>query len=109
MSALFPHTVTFWHKDLTPSRCASYSRRVLTSARWEEAAGENSALPGNTSANEVTVLIDGSMGEILVTPGDKLAFGEITDAGPIKNSVTVVSVEAIRLRNKVHHWVVTCQ
>lgn len=95
---------TLWAKGPETDRVATWSK-VSFPCHWEPRRGSYRTANGENSAYNLEMICK----QAGISKGDKLTFGTSTATEPPADAFTVVYVDTLPLRGKVHHFEVYAQ
>lgn len=101
MRSIFPHTCTAWVKG-TEGRQASWGRKLLPPCRFAPTYGATAGERGDTSERSADLLVKGRVKPL--GRGDKVALGDVADAAPPADALTVSTVSMVSIGARVDHW-----
>lgn len=102
--SLYADIATLWRKQPEVDRKTGWSRELVGGTRLEERDGEVAAMTGLRTADGAVLYIRGRSRFMPPVSGDRVAYGNVSDIEPQTDALTVLSVEAHRLRGRLHHW-----
>ena len=97
-------TCTLWAKGPETARVASWSK-VSFPCHWEPRRGSYRSVNGEESAYNLEMICNHTG----ISKGDKLTLGTSDGTVPPDGAYTVVYVDSLPLRGKVHHYEVYAQ
>lgn len=102
--------VTVWEKT-TVNRAAAYIRHQTGAVYWEDTHGETvNGITRNPEDKALMIVSAANLGGYMPKADDRILRGEIDDAQPPQNALTVTSVKDFRFGSaKVQHIEVTAK
>lgn len=102
--------VTVWEKTVV-NRAPAYIRHQTGAAYWEDTHGETvNGITRNPDDRALMIVSAANLGDYMPKTDDRIMRGEIADAQPPKDAMTVTSVKDFRYGSpKVQHIEVTAR